>query len=240
MSWDYQRAYFRKTGNKYIYQTAKMEFYFTGDPSKQCECVKDKCTSDFVLNLKMKILNLSKLVDNPKTYKLSDGIDTTGTSEQRNSAIPGPDVKTKTDEVTYSAGGEVFKQPDPRKQNYEAKANVKIPCKSGTYNKRFYLIKKRKAGKKNIPSGLIAYVDAVVTVTEVKGKKPCVLKISMKGYFLEFRAGYPWLPAAAPELPEIEYDMEIRGGGRNKGKTRNISKLIEEDGKKIDDPFPDP
>jgi hypothetical protein len=38
---------------------------------------------------------------------------------------------------------------------------------------------------------------------------------------------------ASPALPS----WRNREKGRKKGKTRNISKLVEEDGKKIDDPY---
>jgi hypothetical protein len=243
------KDYFKKTTEKakkdpsikpsYVYETGKLEFYFTGDPSKQCLCKANKCEGKFDLNLEMRILNLTEQPDiaDPRDFKLLDGVDAGGT-EQKGGGKPAPNVTTKTDKVKYPAGGEVIKQPDPKKRDYKAKAKAEVPCKPGTYKKRFYIVPRAVAGTTGTPSGLIAYVDAIIKVEEVKGDEPCVLTIEVKGYWLEYNPDWPWLPAAAPELPEVEYDMENPGGGRKKGKTRNISKLVEEDGKKIDDPYP--
>ena len=87
---------------------------------------------------------------------------------------------------------------------------------------------------------LAAYVDLMMEVTEPNA---CELEIKLKPFLVEFRPGYDFsdarrrggglLPGANEELPELDYDVP----GVGKGTTRNIVKLIEEDDKKIDDPF---
>ncbi len=234
------KAYFKKTKKHYIYETARFEFKFTGDPSKQCICDKGKCQGKFDLNLEMKILGLGS----DPGYALLDGVDVkVGTTEPKKSVNPGPDVSTTSQKVDYpkSRKDNVLKKTDPAKKDLSALAKATVICTPGTYHKRFHLVPKAEAGKKNQVPGvtagtpnLTAYVDATIEVKKVKGENPCKLNIEVKGYFLEFVPEYPWLAGADQELPVVEYDVP----GLKKGKTRNIAKLIKEDGKKVDKPFP--
>jgi hypothetical protein len=121
---------------------------------------------------------------------------------------------------------------------YTARASMTVACGKGSHNKRFYIVPKAQAGKRGITPGSdfnpVAYVDVQLLVTE---PGTCQLKLELKAYLLEFVPRYDFthggqLPnGARDELPIVEHK------GPKAGRTRNIAKLIEEDGKKVDNPF---
>ncbi len=244
---------FAKTG-KYIYETARIKLNFEADPGKACPCKENQCEGSFILTLKMEVNNLLDPVDQPglpepTNYALLDGVEVAGSgTSAQNGNTPAPNVKTESEKVDAPAARPEnnFAKPNAGKRDYNATAKTRIPCTPGTYKRRFLIVGTPFAGGPKTPGvfngapDLTAYVDAIV---EVKSIGDCQLEVRIKAWYLEFIAQYPWDKNGGAELPDVDYDIPglkntDTGAAEPKGKTKNIAKLVNEDGVKVDEPFP--
>lgn len=244
---------FAKTG-KYIYETARIKLNFEADPGKACPCKKNQCEGSFILTLKMEVNNLLDPIDQPglpepTNYALLDGVEVAGAgTTTQNGNIPAPNVRTESEAVDAPAARPEnnFAKPNAGKRDYNATAKTSIPCTPGIYKRRFLIVGTPFPGGRKTPGvfggnpDLTAYVDAEV---EVKSVGDCQLEVKIKAWYLEFIAQYPWDKNGGAELPDLDYEIPglkntATGAAEPKGKTKNIAKLITEDGVKVDDPFP--
>jgi len=225
---------FDKSGKKsYQYETARIELMFTGDPFKSCICKDGECIGEFELQLEMKVLNLldpaDQILHEPTAYALLNGVEVTGGTTRTSNTPPAPNVNSEPEETNYPkpAGDNVFVKPDRTKRDYTAKAKTSVPCKPGKYLRRFLIADKNWPGGKRSGS---FYVDATIEVKKKEGEI-CKLIVSVEGNYLEYHPGFKWHEKGGAELPEVNTPT------LGVPKTRNIAKLIEECGKKIDEPF---
>lgn len=133
--------------------------------------------------------------------------------------------------------GNEFGQPDVTKKEYFAQAHGTVPCTAGTFAKRFFIAPNALGGRaKHRPGGgLTAFLDVNLTLTE---SGDCELGSTLQAYLLEFHPTYDFThggvcPGADAELPEVR--STLVGGGA--AQSRNIAKLVQEDGVAVDAPF---
>lgn len=246
--WDEMKAQHEATGKKtYQFQTARIELSLEADPAK-CRCEPPNCKGEMEVLVEMKFLDVTRgrNVPDPSAYVLLDGIGlkgaghhaAPGTSEVPSSAVPGPDLVTTSEKVSYPELRDENRISRTVGNNYVARAKASISCADGYSVRRFLLAPARAGDRAQVPGSNrrpAAYVDVEIRVKRIGN---CELRIELKAYLLDYLPGYDptnggRLPGADKELPEVSYKLEDMDGG----KTYNLIKLIEEDGKTYDKPF---
>lgn len=240
---------FGKGNGRYVYETLRMTFKLKATPSCQCD-ENNRCVGTIALTLDLEAVEKTACLEgHADTWKVMDGlpIPAADAATRTDDKTPAPNVKTRTGALTYTTANKFTKNG----KTFTVSAKAETPCTPGTYHRRFAFTM-AAAGAAETPgrSGPAFYLDVTVNVEEVE---PCKLKVSLSGNYLEYLPDYPWetqgggaTKEAVKELAKIEYTVP----GVNSpplparppadgGTTRNIAKLIEECGRKVDNPFPD-
>jgi hypothetical protein len=221
----------------YVYETGQFTITILLD-AVGCLCDgSGKCAGNIKILVRVKYAESTAYASDPVSadFSLEEGPAPSAPTKPLPGPPPGGGMDVTMDPPTFGPAvpKNKFSQPDKTKREFVADADSSVPCKAGSYHKRFWL---NSSTVPPGPGGLCAWVDCQIDVTEPAA---CTLDVKLKAYFLEFRENYDFthggkVPGADVELPEVRHQET---GGKNAGRTRNIAKLISENGTAVDTPY---